>query len=146
MIALLAPHDQVVAQIYRCETELGVVFSDTECGDDAELVELEDDSRGIMMGPPEDVRTELRATREQWAKDLAAQREALARAQPPPPVIIEGEVAAPVWGWRAPGYLRPPGHGPGYRPGPPHQPQPLPPVAPPIRPPQGPPNVMRPPR
>ena len=51
-LILLAAPLAVSAQIYRCETEEGVVFSDRECGPATEIVEIEDETSGISIEPP----------------------------------------------------------------------------------------------
>jgi hypothetical protein len=139
---LLAMAPLAAAQIYRCETGDGVVFSDRECGPAAEIVEIEDATSGVSIGPPQEVRDRLAQQREAWAEEAQARREALAREPPPPsqPVVIERRVGVPYWGWPGAGYPRPPGN----RPRPPIEPPVEPPVTPPGRPGGG--NVMRPPR
>jgi len=121
------------ADIYRCDTPNGVVFSDRECGDSSEVVTLADETAGISVGPSEEVRERLaeqKAERAQ-AREERAERLANQPVQVPTPVVIErqGYPTYPgFWGNRPPA-LRPP---PPLRP--------LPPVAPPVRPP----DVVRP--
>lgn len=47
------------AQIYRCETPSGPVFSDERCSETAQVVELKDETRGIGGGSTEGVRPGL---------------------------------------------------------------------------------------
>ncbi len=116
-------------EIYRCETETGVVFTDIECagGDQGEVVTLAPETAGITPGPPEEVRQYLAQKREERAEALRREVEWAAR-QPPPapaPVVVEQRIATPYW-WG--GY--------GYRP--PRPPiRPEPPVAPRLRQPPG---------
>ena len=114
-------------EIYRCETETGVVFTDLECGGEGEgeKVVLAPETSGIKPGPPEEVRAYLAQKREERAEALRKEWEWAARqpAPAPAPVVIERPVGYPYW-WG--------GH--GYRP--PRPPlRPEPPVAPPVRPP-----------
>lgn len=129
------------AQIYRCETPKGIVYSDRECGESAEVVEIEDTSQGIEPGPPEEVREYLADKREERAKALEESRKAVAQAPPPPPppVVIERGVVSPFL-WPGYGYQRPP----VLRPKPPYRPRPEPPIEPPLRPPQRPGDTLRP--
>ncbi|MEE4174534.1 MAG: hypothetical protein V2I57_09825 [Xanthomonadales bacterium] len=114
-------------EIYRCETEAGVVYTDRECAGDSEgeVVTLPPETAGITPGPPEEVREYLAQKREERQEALRKEREWAAR-QPPPapaPVVIERPVAYPYW-WG------------GYTYRPPRPPlRPEPPVSPPVRPP-----------
>ncbi len=65
-LALVASFTE--AQIYRCETSQGPVFSDTLCGDQAELITIGDDSSGITPGPPDETREYLARKREERAE------------------------------------------------------------------------------
>jgi hypothetical protein len=117
-------------EIYRCETEDGVVFTDLECAGEGqgERVTLAPDTAGITPGPPDEVREYLARKREERAEALRKEWEWAARqpAPTPAPVVIERRVGYP-YGWG--GY--------GYRP--PRPPlRPEPPIAPPVRPPQRP--------
>ena len=47
------------AQIFRCDTPSGPVFSDERCGETARIVELKDETRGIGGGYTEGVRPGL---------------------------------------------------------------------------------------
>ena len=121
------------AQIYRCDTPEGVVFSDRECGEEAEVVELTEETAGISVGPSEEVRERLEEQKQERAEARAALAEQRANqpAPAPAPIIIERPgypaFAPGFWGNRPPA-LRPP---PPLRP--------IPPVAPPVRP-----DVVRP--
>lgn len=117
------------AEIYRCETPKGVVFSDRECGESAELVTLENDSAGIAIGPSDEVRERLAEQRAERAEERAARAERRANQPPPPPapVVIERRVGYPYWWGNRPPVLRPPPE------------RPRPPIQPPLRP-----DVVRP--
>lgn len=117
-------------EIFRCETDEGVVFTDLECTGDgeSELVTLAPETAGIVPGPPEEVREYLAQKREERAEAQRKEWEWAARqpAPAPAPVVVERRVGYPYW-WG--GY--------GYRP--PRPPlRPEPPIAPPMRPPQRP--------
>ncbi|MEM1411112.1 MAG: hypothetical protein AAGH19_02055 [Pseudomonadota bacterium] len=116
------------AEIYRCETPEGVVFSDRECGEAAERVELADDSAGVSMGPPEEVREYLAEQREVRAQERQERIERRASQTPPTPapIVVEQRVGYPYWWGARPPVLRPP------------------PQRPPVQPPMRPPDVVRP--
>ena len=81
-LALVASFTE--AQIYRCETSQGPVFSDTLCGDQAELITIEDDSSGITPGPPDETREYLAQKREERAEARKEKTQAqVFRAQNP---------------------------------------------------------------
>lgn len=123
-------------QIYRCETAQGIVFSDSPCSDEAEVVELEEDTAGISGGPPEHVRTYLAEKRDERAEDREARQERRirdAQRQARQPVTLQREVIVPGY-W--PGYPRP--RPPINRPRPPDRPTRPPPDT------GSPGNVMRP--
>ncbi len=121
-------------EIYRCETDEGVVFTDLECTGEGEgeVVTLAPETAGIVPGPPEEVREYLAQKREEREEALRKEWEWAARqpAPAPAPVVVERRVGYP-YGWGGYGY-RPPR--PPLRPKPPSEP----PIAPPVRPPQRP--------
>ena len=119
MILLVVPGPSW-GEIYRCETSKGLVFSDRECGESAELVTLADDTAGIAIGPTEEVRARLAAQKAERAEERAAQAERRANQPPPPPapVVVERRVGYPYWWGNRPPVLRPPPE----RPRPPIQP------------------------
>jgi hypothetical protein len=141
-VCLLLAVPTAQAQIFRCETPEGVVFSDRPCDDAAEIVELEGESQGVSGGPPEEVRDYLAERRTERAEAREAAREARAAPPPPQPVTIIQQPTTYPYAWPAFGYPRPPGwRPPGWRP--PLKPEQ--PIAPP--PPQRPPSdVLRPQR
>jgi len=55
------------AQIYRCDTPQGPVFSDERCGSEAQVVELREETTGLGGGPSEEVRAYLDQKREERA-------------------------------------------------------------------------------
>ena len=110
----------VSAQIYRCETPQGIVFSDKECGSEASVVELAEESHGLGGGPSEEVREYLEQKRQERAeaRELARQ---FAPSQPSSAPVVQSQPVETVA--LLPGYLRPvrPGR-PGVKP----RPRPLP--------------------
>lgn len=84
-MALLLTPVTVLAQVYRCDTPQGVVFSDERCGEQAEVVEFDQDSSGVTIDPPEQVSDYLVRKREEREEAREAYRESLAAS--PPPVI-----------------------------------------------------------
>lgn len=118
------------AQIYRCETPAGPVFSDNCCSAEAEVVIVEIDSAAISGGTSDEVRAELVLKKAQRA-EAQEQARKLRASQPPQPVYLpvraEKTVVYPgYWPWR-----------PGYRPHPRHprpQPKPEQPARPPLLP------------
>lgn len=108
------------AQIFRCDTQQGLVFSDTPCSAEAEVVTIENDSSGISGGTSDEVRAQLAQKKEQRAQEREQARKLRASRPPSPvyvPVPVEQTVIYPgVWPWR-----------PGHRPHPrPPRPQPKP--------------------
>lgn len=132
LISLLLISSFAEAQIFRCETVDGLVFSDTPCSKQAEVVDVENGSSGISGGPSEEVKAELeqkkadRAEQREQARELQATR----AAQQPVyvPVPVEQSVIYPGdWPWRPRPHPRPP------RP----RPQPVQPTLPPMLPDSG---------
>jgi len=66
-LLLLAPA-LAQAQIYRCDTPQGPVFSDERCGSEAQVVQMKDESTGLGGGPSAEVRAYLDKKREQRAE------------------------------------------------------------------------------
>ena len=92
----------VSAQIYRCDTPEGPVFSDEMCGTEARLVELEEDSQGLGGGPSEEVREYLDQKRQERAEERESAR------QVPPLQPAPATPSQPVENVALlPGYLRP---------------------------------------
>lgn len=108
------------AQIFRCDTPNGLVFSDTPCSGQAEVVDVVNGSSGISGGPSDEVKAEL----EQKKADRAEEREEARKLQASQvqqpvyvPTPVDQSVIYPgVWPWR-----------PGVRPHPrPPRPRPKP--------------------
>jgi hypothetical protein len=92
------------AQIYRCETANGPVFSDQKCDDNAEIVTLGDQSQGLGGGPSEDVRDYL----DQKRRERAEQREKSAQLRPAQARPATTPSSAPTENADLlPGYVRP---------------------------------------
>lgn len=68
IFCLLAAPALASAQIYRCDTPRGPVFSDERCGEEASLVTVTDESAGLGGGPPEEVREYLARKRQERAE------------------------------------------------------------------------------
>ena len=128
LLIILAFVSTAEAQIYRCETPAGTVFSDTRCSSQAELMTVEDLSSGIEGGPSEAVVAELdkkRAQREEDRQEARKLRATQASQQPLyVPAPVEQTVVYPgLWPWRP---------GPRPHPRPPHaRPKPAQPSLPP---------------
>ena len=108
------------AQIYRCETAQGPVFTDSPCGAQAEVVTLADESSGISLGPSEEVRDYLDSQR----AERAAEREERQRMPP-------AQAAAPVGPVENRSYGYPVYWPRNHRPNRPNRPRPERPIAPP---------------
>lgn len=67
-LVLLAPNFGV-AQIYRCDTPEGPVFSDSKCGSEARQVIMREESRGLGGGPSEEVLAYLEQKRRERAEE-----------------------------------------------------------------------------
>lgn len=92
------------AQIYRCETAEGLVYSDQRCSAEASEVQLAEDSQGLGGGPSEEVRAYL----DQKRQERAEQREnAAQRAQEPSTTVIVQPAQPAEPAALLPGYLRP---------------------------------------
>jgi hypothetical protein len=102
------------AQIFRCDTEAGPVFSDEKCGVDAQLVILEQDSAGVASGPPEEVRQYLRMRNQERAEQ---REDAIEQARLRPATKIVQVPVPQQHSNHFPGYWYPqrPGH-PVHRP------------------------------
>jgi hypothetical protein len=130
LLALILATPAAQADIYRCESDRGIVFSDRPCSEEATVVTIEDSSAGIAPGPPEEVREYLAQKREERAEERAARRQAAreAAARATPPVVTVERPVYPGW-WGRPPY-------PPQRPRPPQNrppsllplPEPLPPA------------------
>lgn len=83
--ALLLVAPAANGQVYRCDTPQGVVFSDERCGEQAQVVEFEEDSSGVTIDPPEEVSDYLEQKREQREEAREQYRDSIASA--PPPVL-----------------------------------------------------------
>jgi len=95
-LALVAPLTE--AQIYRCETSQGPVFSDTLCGDQAELITIEDDSSGITPGPQDETLEYLALKREERAEARKEKAQArISRSQNPVVVPVQQPVEYPAY-------------------------------------------------
>ena len=104
LFALVLAASFTEAQIYRCETSQGPVFSDTLCGDQAELITIEDDSSGITPGPSDETREYLAQKREERAEARREKAQAqLFRAQNPLVVPQQQPVEYPAY-WPADRY------------------------------------------
>ena len=112
------------AEIYRCDTPEGPVFSDQACGDEATSITLDEDSSGISGGPPEEVRESLAAKRQAREEARARQREQSARRSDREVIYLPGDNSDPVF-WPGRGYPNRPNRPP--RPEHPVQPTPRPP-------------------
>jgi hypothetical protein len=66
LLLLAAPLAQ--AEIYRCDSPDGPVFSDKPCGDQAEIITVQDSSAGINTGPSEETRAYLAQKRDERAQ------------------------------------------------------------------------------
>jgi len=112
------------AQIYRCDTEDGLVFADEPCGKDAERVEMAPESSGIAGGPPEAVQADLKKKSRERREAAEELRKAIFEAElnrPSPPVIIQQPAPQPVlWPWTL--RPRPPHHRPPHNRPPPQRP------------------------
>ncbi len=102
------------AQIYRCETPQGLVFSDMPCGEQAELVSIEEDSSGIAPGPQQETREYLAQKREERAE--ARKENAQLRATRPQTPVVVPEQQPVVYPAYWPAYRNP--QRPIRRPGP----------------------------
>jgi hypothetical protein len=89
LLLLAAPLAQ--AQIYRCDGDQGPVYSDKPCGEQAEVVTVQDSSSGISPGPSDDVKDYLASKREERANDRAQQQAAPNNPAQPPLVVTEGQ-------------------------------------------------------
>ena len=119
VLLLAAPAAQ--AEIYRCDTPQGPVFADKPCGEQAEVVTVDEGSSGISMGPPEEVRDYLDEQRE----ERATEREERMQAQAARPVA---PVSVPAYEYESDGYpVYWPNSGYPNRPRPP-RPSPEPPI------------------
>gem|GEM_PF-2258772 len=117
-MAIFAP--AAFAQIYHCETEDGPVFSDTPCGEQAKVVELQPQSSGVAGGPPAETKAYLAQKREE-REEARAEQQRLEAMRPREPVYVPVPVETesyPAFWPRYGGHHRPrpPGHRPG-RPG-----------------------------
>lgn len=56
------------AQVYKCETPQGVVFSDRECGDKAEVVEVKDTSGGVGVPLSDELLNDLQVKKAERAQ------------------------------------------------------------------------------
>ena len=96
------------AEIYRCETSQGPVFSDMLCGNQAELITIEDDSSGITSGPTEETREYLAQKREERAEARKEKARAqVFRARNPVVLPEQRPVENPAY-WPADRYWRRP--------------------------------------
>jgi hypothetical protein len=92
------------AQIYRCDTPDGPVFSDEKCGEQARVVTLGDESQGLGGGPSEEVREYLDKKRQERAQE----RDTSAKLTPRQPAATVVQQAQPVENAALlPGYVRP---------------------------------------
>jgi len=120
LITLLLTAASAEAQIFRCETPDGLIFSDSPCSAEAEVVNVDNVSAGISGGPSEEVKAELAEKKAQRAEEREQARK-LRASQPPQPVYLPAPAGQTViypgyWPWR-----------PDYRPHPePPGPQPKP--------------------
>lgn len=113
------------AEIYRCETEQGPVFSDRPCAADAQTVTVQDSSAGISDGPSDEERAYLAQKRDERAAERAQrQQEAVQSSPAPQPYTIDSyDEGYPYW-WNRPVPPRP--RPPRPRPPDPDQPDTLP--------------------
>lgn len=90
------------AQIFRCETQQGLVFSDTPCSAEAEIVDVESDSSGITAGTSDEVLAQLAQKKEQRALEREQARKLKASQQPVyMPAPVEQTVIYPgIWPYR----------------------------------------------
>ena len=125
IIALIAAPAAAFGQVYRCDTPQGVVFSDERCGEQAEVVEFEEDSSGVTIDPPDEVSDYLAQKREEREEAREAYRDSLAAAPRP---VVYPEPEEPYhyydYGYRYPIFYpplhpRPPIQRPPDRPRPP---------------------------
>ena len=126
LTVLLLAAPAVQAEIYRCDGPQGLVYSDKPCGEQAEVVTVDESSSGISMGPPEEVRDYLASQREERATEREEKQRAQA-ARPAAPVTVPVYESAgyPVY-WPNAGYPNRPGRPPRPRPEPPIVDQPGP--------------------
>ena len=102
------------AQVYRCETPQGLVFSDLPCGEQAELITIEENSSGIAPGPDGETREYLAQKREERAEAREENaRTWVTRSNTPVAVPVQQPVVSPAY-W--PAYRGP--HRPIQRPRP----------------------------
>lgn len=80
------------AQIFRCETPEGPVFSDRLCGEAAEVVQLRADTAGLGGGASEEVRAYLAQKRDERAAERETAQDRDSQAPAPAPQVIEQPV------------------------------------------------------